>query len=362
MLNLYKNIVDTVPLFFFIWDISKHKTIFISKKFYNPKVGDYYTAERSKVDLRDYIHPDSVEALETFFDELSEDNNYHNRVELQAAESLPEIHWLELTTYPMYESDGKLKYITGHILDLTSSKENKKALEEQVESLDTVTFMLAHELSAPVTTIMGLSRHLKKQVGKEDQENYLYLYDTIYNLGGEILTLARGLISLINLQSNKPGSKLSEIKVMPVLENIIEELYHESDKENSLDIQFTEMRNDITAIVNRDRFIIALKEMLAFIIKHINQAKSILINIFSSPADDEVSICISAPDLNLPVNAIKNILKSSTRLKMLDVRGKRVRGLLELVIVKEIAEFHKGTLDIYQHENRQGLIISFPKS
>jgi len=65
-------------------------------------------------------------------------------------------------------------------------------------------------------------------------------------------------------------------------------------------------------------------------------------------------------DQNLPKESLQQVLDSSTRLQLPDVQGKKLTGMLELVIAKEIIELHKGKLSLYEADGNQGFLIQLP--
>lgn len=359
MKNLYKKIIDTVPVFFFLWDRDKKETIFISDKFYDQSAKNNYAPKKPQEDLRQYIHQDSRKAYDDFFANLSEENNYNDKIELRAAGNLPGIKWMELKTFPVMDQEDAMKYIAGHITDITYSKESHKLLEEQVESLDIVTFMLAHELSAPVANIMGLAEMLKSKIKDPDLVKYQPLYDTIYNYGREILTLAQGLVSLIDLQSSKDQLKMEEVKLKPLAEKLIKEFYLKS-KYNAINVSCTEINTEVTVYVHAEKFKNAIKELLVYLLNHKSVAQ-ISIIIPSCSNADQTLIWISARGANLSKESIQTVLDRSLRLSTLDVKRQQVRGMLELIIAKEIIELHQGRLELLDDSQQQGFVICLPR-
>jgi len=360
MEDLYKKLIDTIPVFFFLWDSKKRETVFISEKFYNHRSKKYFSPDTPKENLRQYIHDESLEAYDQFFASLAEDNTDHEEIELKAADNLPEIAWMKLNTYPVTQDDNTNKFIAGHISDITYSKENHEVLREQVDSLDTVTFMLAHELSAPIANIMGLAELLKAKVGENDQKNYLNLYDTIYNFGGEVLTVARGLISLIELQAQQQELKLAPCELKALLEELVEEFYFKTDSSSS-NLTFEGLNDSLKANLHSEKFTRAVEELLTYLLKHSKHEQQIRIKAEQTRGDKDVLLLITAEQLQLPAKQISSVLDRATRLNMIDVRGTQVRGMLELVIAKEIVELHHGKLSFYNENGTQGFAIILPK-
>ena len=361
MENLYEKIVNTVPVFFFLWSRDQQETIFISEQFYDEKSNDYHSPNESREDLRQYIHPESQQDYDQFFANLSQANDYNDEIEVRAGDGLPNITWLKINTFPVIEQGEEIKFIAGHISDESRSKENNQLLQEQVESLDTVTFMLAHELTSPVTNIMGLSELLKSKAADAGLDQHRHLYDTIYNFGGEILTLAHGLVNLLHLQSSKDQFTLKETQLKPFVEERLRKFYL---KPNAKKIKITHSGIDenITVQIQPANFAKAIEESLIYLIKHIDSDSEISIATPPPHNSDQITICITSTDVVLPEEAVERVLDRSSRLGILDVKGRKVRGMLELVIAKEVCELHQGRLKMVDEDGKQGLKIILPRT
>ncbi|MDF9796976.1 two-component system sensor histidine kinase VicK [Catalinimonas alkaloidigena] len=360
MHNLYKSIIDTIPIFFFLWDRKKKETIFISKKFFDYKSGSYFVPDKSKDDLRQYIHSDYQELYDNFFLFLSEKNNFHDKVELKAADNLPDIKWMELSTYPVVNKKQEVNFISGHISDITSDKAYTKVLENQVKGLDTVLFLMAHELSAPVANIMGLSEVLKYESKNGEHKNHLNFYDTIFDLGSEIQTITRGLIGLIELQKYQDSINLKRTNLKALLENcsrnMIYNKYHQT-----YEVDLHDIPDDLIIMVQEDQFSRAIEELLLYLQKHKYSDEEIKMHLSEEAADDLTSIAITSADIKLPISIVERVLQHNGRLELKDVKGNRFRGMLELIIAKDIIEKHKGKLETFDLDQHTGFLISIPK-
>lgn len=359
MKNLYKKIVDTIPVFFFLWSRDKKETIYISEKFYDQRSNNYFAPEKAREDLRQFIHNDSQGDYDQFFAGLSKSNNYNDDIELRANENLPNIEWVKLSTFPVLEKESEIKYIAGHISDITHLKEYSALLESQVESLDTVAFMLAHELSSPIANIMGLAQLLKANEGQEDHQNNTELYDYIYRYGGEVMTLTRGIVSLLELQAEQNNIVKEVVPLKPLIQELVNSLYMNTEN-FGVKISYEKIKEDTHIEVNPVRFVQSLEELMLMFSKHIDNHGEISIISHHSNSKDELELHLVSQDTKLPDKMIKRILDQSSRLNMLDVRGGKIRGLLELIIAKEIIELHRGSISFIHNENEQGFAIHLP--
>ena len=358
MENLYKRIVETIPVFFFVWDVDKKETVFINEKFYDHRHDRYYAPDTPRENLRQYVAEESQADYDTFFAKLSNNSNSNNFIKLKA-NNLPQIRWIKISTFPIDEQDNQTHYITGHISDVTYEHEHGQILEEQVDNIDTIIFMLAHELSSPITNIMGLAEYFRQRAEKGENPQPTYLYDTIYNRGGEVLTLARGMVSLLNLQFDKEEFTREDIQLKPFIEELIDNFYHRSNVTNAT-ISVAHIDESIRVPMQAEKFGKAIEELLVYLIKRAESNQTI--SLFTSDTDqpDQIQLCVVTTATNLPQSAIQNVLNRSSKLTLSDVKGRGVRGMLELVIAKEIVELHQGKLKLLNEHEAQGFLIKLP--
>jgi two-component system sensor histidine kinase VicK len=356
----YQEIVETVPIFFFIWDLRKKTTVFFSERFYHERQGDYYKSDKESEDLRQYISPEDQGDYDAFFENLSQQDDYRGQIILKAGDKLENIKWLSLETYPMIE-DGEVNRLVGHIRDVTYEKENSQSLNEQLQSLDVIAFMLAHELSSPISNIMGLSDFLKEKVTEDDREEYLHFFDKIYNYGGEVLTLARGMVSLINLQGLKHEKiKKVNFSLRSYLQKEVEDFYFR-DEHKKIKIAY-ELGEEASIEADKSKLKLAIGEILLYLVKKSKGLSDIIISMPQRSDEKYDDICIYSQRLNLPKAEIYKILDISAQLKLADVTGRKISGMLELVIANEIIQLHDGRLDIYESDEKEGIKIQLPAS
>jgi signal transduction histidine kinase len=358
MENLYQKIIDTIPIFFFLWDGDKNETVFISEKFYDHTLDRYYAPETPREDLRQYITKESQEAYDHFFASLANNGNVPSHIELKA-NHLPGIEWIKLSTFPVVEPGKSTRYIAGHISDITPIRQHTQLLERQVENIDIIIFMLAHELSSPIANMMGLAEYLRTQAEKGYHEQPAQLYETIYNRGGEVLTLARGMVSLLNFQFNKEPFTFEKIAIKSFAEELVENFYHKSTAKN-ITITCSSIDKDIRVAVQAEKFGKAIEEILVFLLKMAEKNEEISLSASSADYPDQLKLFITTSAVNLSKQPIQLLLDNSARLSLSDLKVREVRGMLELVIAKEIIDLHQGSLELLYKDGAHGFVITIP--
>lgn len=122
--NLYKTITETVPEFFFVYNLLQKKITLVSLRFYELADGSEDAPHNYK--FRSYIHPEDQLSFEQFFRDLSPENNFTYQIELRTMESLGDKRWVELNAFPVEQEHGpEVELVVGHITGILAiAKQN----------------------------------------------------------------------------------------------------------------------------------------------------------------------------------------------------------------------------------------------
>ena len=358
MENVYKKIVDTVPVFFFLWSQRKKATIFISERFYDHRSQDNQVAESSRYDLRQYVHPESQLDYDRFFSQLSQENGFHDEIELRASCHIPGIRWMKLSTFPVDDDGGAVESIAGHITDISQTKEHYEFLEDQVESLDTVAFMLTHDLTSPITNMMGLAEVLKSEVVQTGNTENIHLYDSIYNFGEEVITTIHGLVNLLELSAKKEKLILSKFSLTTLLQQVTKNFHFKFHSETVI-FSGNDMQEDTYAYLHPENFEKAIEELMMYLLKYTTADSTVSLTLSPFTSPDRINLGVTVSGVRLPTASIRRVLNCSSALSVKDVQGRALRGMLGLVIAKEIVELHQGTLRLVEGEP-SGFAVDLP--
>ena len=218
--NLYKTITETVPEFFFVYDLAKKKITFLSPRFYEITEGSQGSLKPQS--LRSYIHPEDENSFDHFFDNLSVENNFTNRIELRTNQELGGIRWVEINTFPVEDDESEVKEIVGHIVDITDKKERMTLLELEQQKLDSVLKILAHDLRTPFSQVYMIADILRGMMDKKDQERYGLYIGMLKNLGNRSLNLLDNLLRLVALQEGTNSLDLKKHDLQKLIHNMLE--------------------------------------------------------------------------------------------------------------------------------------------
>jgi two-component system sensor histidine kinase VicK len=259
----------------------------------------------------------------------------------------------------MSQNSHHPSYLVGHMVDASRDDDFNHLLEKQLESLDAVTFMLAHELSGPVANIMGLAEMLKIERDGQSPAEHEFAINQIYNFGGEILTLARGLVSLLELQLSQRQLIKKPVVLRQLLSGLVDNFYLKSDEPKIIyDWQHYPEKAEVAA--DAEKLSKAVEELLVMMLKHTQENEKIVLSVEELQHQNVVCIFIIAETTRLPEEDIRLILEEERKLRVNDVKGRQLSGKLELITAKEIMELHHGTLELYARGPLRGFRLSLP--
>ena len=152
--NVHQLITETVPMFFFVYDIPTSRVEYISSQFL-----EYVTVEEEFLNLDPHkqleyiISEEDKPKFHQFFEDLSKENRYKASVELHTPREKTGIEWIEINTFKASKKSTKAKKVVGHILDVTFRKKQNEILNKENERLENFINMMAHDLKAPLANL-----------------------------------------------------------------------------------------------------------------------------------------------------------------------------------------------------------------
>ena len=152
--NVHQLITETVPMFFFVYDIPSRRVEYVSNSFL-----EYVTIDGnfSKLDphrqLEFIISEEDKEKFNQFFEDLSKENRYKASVELRTPKEKTGIDWIEINTFKASKKSTRAKKVVGHILDISFRKKQNEILNKENERLENFINMMAHDLKAPLANL-----------------------------------------------------------------------------------------------------------------------------------------------------------------------------------------------------------------
>ncbi|ELR69647.1 hypothetical protein C900_04872 [Fulvivirga imtechensis AK7] len=340
----HKIITQTVPVFFFIWDIKKGKIIYVSPKFYELAADSYL--DREAKDLKPFIDLQYLEDYEKFLRSLTAENDYTNRVELKTSPLLKDVKWIEIKTFPVEEEKEKVELIVGHIVDITAKKDRIKDLEGENENFDNIIQLISHDLRQPFTKITLLADLILNEKSV-DIENIHKYADKLKEISYSAHELLQNFLQLAVL--NYSGE--IAITTTEDLNQIVREAVAVFDMEieaKHLELKVNTPKKESIYPINKSLFSQSIKNLTSNAIKFTPPGGSINIKLTKAKNAYEISVVDSG--IGIPKEIQRRLFNEITSVRRPGLQGEPSTGL-GLIITKRILELHNGKIHVESKEN-----------
>ncbi len=344
--NMYKVIAETVPEFFFVYHLQSRQVTFVSPQFYELAKDHEQATHNDK--LRSYIHPGCQAAFDSFFSDLSEENEFAGRIELQTHEDLGEIRWVEIYTFPVEEEAAQVSQVVGHIIDITDKKERLRLLEHEHEKLDSVLKILAHDLRAPFSQVYMIADILKGMMGPEDKARYGGYIQMLQNLGDRSLVLLDNLLRLVSLQEGTLSLDLRKYDLRKVVHSLVEN-FHVQLLEKKISCEVNAPDYAVMAEVDKLLLEQALGNLLSNALKFTPNEGQIRIHIKQD--EEVVRIEVGDNGIGIPEEHIPDLFKEFSKMRRKGLKGEKSTGL-GLAIARQIIHLHAGHIRVESQEQQ----------
>ncbi|WP_224999265.1 sensor histidine kinase KdpD [Cesiribacter sp. SM1] len=308
--------------------------------------------------LKRCIHPDHLEDFESFFTDLTEQNNYEGSVELKANEKLEGIKWIELKTFPVKERQSNdVLQVVGHIVDISQKKEMYNALTEEKEHISNILNMVVHDLRAPLNRVSMIAEILQNSMTEEEYEKYKIYLSMLSKQRQQATTLIQSLLRLASLQGSATSLDLNVHDLRSLINDSINQQKDRIKKKKlkvNCDFPDQHVKVKIDAVLFRQ----VLENLLSNAIKYTPTGGNIDYRL--SYKEDHVQLSLQDNGIGIPEKYHKSLFQSFRGIRRKGLEGEESTGL-GLFICKEIVKMHTGNISV---ESREGegttFIISLP--
>ncbi|EMR04242.1 PAS domain-containing sensor histidine kinase [Cesiribacter andamanensis] len=357
-MNYPEIIAANVPIFFFVYELPSQRIVYVSEKFFEmAEKGRNSDSDASR--FHQYIHPEDQPRLEQFFRDLHEENNYISRVELRTNETVEQIDWLEVKTYPVEENGEEVRLLVGHITDITERKNRLRMLKESANSKDNIINILTHDLRAPFHQIQIITDLLRKEMSPEEQQKHKRYLDVLLTIGKQSDGLIQRLMHLSRLQERSlhPEMRLHDMR------QLVRETSLQFDallQRHALEVHFEQPDFAVEAEVDQVLLRQALGNLLNNAIKYTPEGGSITFTTGYTKAHDHIELRLRDTGIGIPEEKLQQLLKNPSAAKRTGLKGEKSTGL-GLLICQQILQLHRGQLAVEsQQEKGTTFIITLP--
>ena len=359
MNHIAAKITETVPIFFFVYNLEKEEVEYLSPQFYELASGVEDEEENS---LKKCIDPEYHKAFEDFFEGLSEENRYEGSVELKANNKFKNIRWIELNTFPVKEKDlSEVKQVVGHIVNTTQKKEMYDLLSEEKEHITNILNMAVHDLRAPFNRINMIAQLLEKNMTEEEYARHKTYIDMLRKQEEESMALIQSLLRLATLKGEVNSLDLNVHDLRELVKKSVNQQQTRID-EKDLQLRFEFPDQTVKAKVDAVLFQQVLENLLSNAIKYTPKGGEILWSL--SLEDRHVQLSIKDTGIGIPEKYQEKLFYDFQGLRRKGLEGEDSIGL-GLFICKEIVKMHQGEIHVESKEGKGStfkITLPFPES
>ncbi len=214
---------------------------------------------------------------------------------------------------------------------------------------------VSHELKTPLTIISGMAEMINSGIVKsEDIKDFSY---SIIAESKRLLHLIDNIIKLSELDEVNKTKEYEKINIVSLIEEIFESLSKSVDK-LSLNLNIEAIGDEILIYANFQLIYEMLFNVLENAIKYNRPNGKVYTKVFKH--ENKIKIYISDTGIGIPNEHLERIFERFFRVDK--SHSKKIGGTgLGLSIVKNIVEYHKGTIEVTSKEGvGSNFIIMLP--
>lgn len=252
--------------------------------------------------------------------------------------------WVETHLVPICDSDGRIESVLAVSMDVTASVRYQQRIEEQNRDLNDFTYMVSHDLKAPIFTIKGMASAIREDLNESlDQESRESL-EYIIEAANRLEALVKSVIEYSSLSAKEIN-----------------------DESVSLELVLDEVLNDLSGAVKQKeakigrigklpavrgehlRLYQVFSNLVGNALKYCANERSPEISIYTAQENDElVAIVIQDNGIGIPNAKLKDIFRPYQRAHSRDIEGSGIG----LACVKKIVDRIHGTVTVKSEEGQ----------
>lgn len=247
------------------------------------------------------------------------------------------------------------------IRDITSEKEAQQALIEMGNMKSEFISTAAHELSTPLTAIMGYTELLvnPESFGNFTEKQKLGFLNEIYERSESLNRIIEDLLDISRIESGHAISlDLQPTELLTILKKSIE--FFEVRKTGHIfKLEFPEKSTNSTVMIDRHRIMQVMENLLSNAVKYSAEGKEITLNCVEVSAGWEIQIT----DQGIGMSD-EQLARAFDKFYRADASDTAIGGLgLGMSIAKQIVEAHGGKIELESELNKGTRVtVSLPIS
>lgn len=338
--NLDKQITETVPAFFFIWDLAIQKIIYLTHGYRYYAKG--HLQELSAYErVLDFVHPRHQEKLEKILQSLSAANAYQDH-DLRVNEEKYKAQWVSLRTFPVEDELGLTQRIVAHVSDVSHRKQQINALEELKEEKETLIRMLVHDLKNPLNNMIMLSALARKEFQEGAAEKGNAMLAMLEEAGKSTNKLVESLLEVLELRASQFSLDRRKVDVNALVRDILQ-YYLPQAAAHQIQLELQLPEKPVYLSLDAQKFHHVIDNLLSNALKFTPQAGRITVKVEQNK--QQVLLFISDTGIGIAEDNQKQIFQEFSPARQRGLHGEKSSGL-GLSIAKKIIELHQGQIRV----------------
>lgn len=347
--KVHQLITETVPMFFFVYDITKKRVDFISNSFLEYVTLDGNIQELDPhLQLEFIIHKEDRRKFQEFFEDLSKENRYKASVELRTPKDKTGIDWIEINTFKSTRKSTREKKVVGHILDISFRKKQYEILNKENERLENFINMMAHDLKAPLANLSLVVDLMRETMSPPEFKKYRKYLDILHATTKDSGELITKLLHFATLKGEASKLDLHLHDLRKVVKMVVKtEKTRIAEKKLKVSFDFPDYA--VEALLDITLFKQVLQNLLGNAIKFTPSGGDIRFKT-GYTKDHHISLCITDNGIGIPEKYVSTLFKNISIIKREGLDGERSTGL-GLYICLQIMRIHRGRISVTSKEN-----------
>jgi signal transduction histidine kinase len=249
---------------------------------------------------------------------------------------------------PLLGIDGELESILSVSIDVTDTINYQKQIEQQNQDLSDFSFMVSHDLKAPIFTIQGMADALIEDHSSSLDQEAKTLINFILNASHRLDRLVASVLEYSSLSSG--GDAIEEVSLDEILEQVMNDLSGQIQAKNAI----IKAKSELPYIKGESiRVYQVLSNLIGNAIKYSDKSRIPEIEISATSCPPSmIALKIKDNGLGIPENKLEEIFRPYRRAHGGDIEGSGIG----LACVKKIVDRLGGQVLV---ESKEGVGSEF---
>lgn len=350
LVKIHQLITETVPVFFFVFDLDTQHIEYISPQFLDCVTN---SEEIQHLDphekLLAVISKGHRQKFKNFFLDLNAKNNYKSSVELETAKNVKEIRWFEINTFQATKESSIAKKAVGHILDITKKKEQYEILNRENGRIENFINMMAHDLKAPLANFSLVVDVLREIMTEEEIEKYGKYLDILKSTSKDSGELINRLLYFATLKGETSKLDLDLHDLRYVVKEMVGKMNRRITVKN-ITIKYDFPDYSLEVLLDVPLFRQVIQNLLTNALKFTPKGGTITFTA-DYREDEYVEFRVVDTGIGVPAEHLKDLFKNISTIKRHGLDGEKSTGL-GLYICQQVIKIHNGSITASSEENK----------